>query len=136
MSHPAALAAAALKRIFQDLGKLTEAELTELVDGTVRVQLTGHATPSRATAPRPSTVDVTEIVETILGLQSKDEVESYLEQNDKRFTVAVLKEVAKGLGPTVSKSGTKKADIKRNIVQGTVGFRRDSAIVSGGAYLK
>jgi hypothetical protein len=137
MSHPAALAAAALKRIFQDLGKLTEAELTELAEGTVRVQLTRHTTVSRSTtSSRQTAIDVTEIVQTIRGFQAKDEVAAYLDENDKPFTVAVLKQIAQALGPTVSKAGNRKADIKQNIVQGTVGFLHDSAIVGGGAYLK
>ncbi|MDQ7908577.1 hypothetical protein RB614_29005 [Phytohabitans sp. ZYX-F-186] len=140
MSHPAALAASALKQIFQALGRLTEEELTDLAEGRVRVQLTARpaltaagATPTRSRSK--AKVDVERVAETIRDLHTTEEIEAYLEENDKVFTVSVLKEIAKALGPTVSKAGTRKADIKQNIVRGTIGFRQSSAMVGTGAYL-
>ena len=46
----------------------------------------------------------------------------------------VLKQIARELGPTVLATGRSKADVRRDIVAGTAGFRCRSAAMSGGAW--
>jgi hypothetical protein len=48
----------------------------------------------------------------------------------------VLKQIARGLGPTVSTTGRTKAQLRRDIVEGTAGFRERSAAMSGGAWTR
>jgi hypothetical protein len=59
-------------------------------------------------------------------------VADYLER--ERFTVPVLRQIARALGPTVSGVGRNRDDLSRNIVEGTAGFRIRSAAMSGGAW--
>jgi hypothetical protein len=46
----------------------------------------------------------------------------------------VLKQIARALGPTVLATGRNKAEVRRDIVAGTAGFRSRSAAMSGGAW--
>lgn len=88
-------------------------------------------------APRAGVVaDVATAVEAIRNLSTPAAVAAYLQDNDRRFTTPVLKEIARGLGPTVSATVRCKADLKRNIVEGTAGFRTRSASMSGGAWAR
>ena len=65
-------------------------------------------------------------------LTSPAAVADYLAR--ERFTVPVLREIARALGPTVSSAGRSKDELSRNIVEGTAGFRIRSAAMSGGAW--
>lgn len=143
MSHPAALAASALKTIFTDLSKLTVDELTDLVEGRTRVLLRpiDHVPTARvasvSTAKRTksvSAVDIDQVAKTIIAFSTPDEVMTYLDQNDKAFTVPVLKGIANALGPTIPKLGSTKAALKRSIAQGTAGFQRSSTVVRQGSW--
>jgi len=60
-------------------------------------------------------------------------VADYLSAHDGRLTVPVLKQVARRLGPTVA-TGRSKAELKRNIIEGTAGFRERSMAMSRGAW--
>jgi hypothetical protein len=77
-------------------------------------------------------VDVAAAVERINALPTPADVENYLK--DRRFTVSVLKQIARALGPTVLATGRNKAEVRRDIVAGTAGFRSRSAAMSGGAW--
>lgn len=97
---------------------------------------TARRSPARpsaraATAPGP---EVTAAVEAIRRLATPAEVEGYLREHDRRLTTPLLKEIARALGPTVSSSARSKADLQRDIVAGTAGFRARSAAMSGGAW--
>ncbi|HXV94660.1 MAG TPA: hypothetical protein VD813_15255 [Pseudonocardia sp.] len=135
----AELAAAALQRAAAVLGALSTTELEDLVAGRAElvVQPTGGATRPPAPAgrgrsnPAPA-VDVAAVVETINGLPTPGDVAHYLESQDDRFTVPVLKQIARALGPTVAATARSKAELRRNIVAGTAGFRQRSAAMSGG----
>lgn len=73
-------------------------------------------------------------VAAIKALGSRAEVADYLRAHDARLTVPVLKQVARRLGPTVASTGRSKAELKRNIVEGTAGFRERSHAMSRGAW--
>ncbi|GAA1180053.1 hypothetical protein [Pseudonocardia alaniniphila] len=94
---------------------------------------TRSGTPTRR--PRPE-VDVSADVAEINRLGTPGEVDDYLHQHDARFTVPVLRQIARALGPTVLTTGRTKAEIRRDIVAGTAGFRTRSAAMSGGAWAK
>jgi hypothetical protein len=77
-------------------------------------------------------VNIPATVARINELPTPSAVEAYLQ--DPRFTVAVLKQVARALGPTVLCTGRNKTEVRRDIVAGTAGFRSRSAAMSGGAW--
>lgn len=79
-------------------------------------------------------VEVTDAVGEISRLGTSVEVADYLRLHDRRFTTPVLKEIARALGPTVSAAGRSKSDLRRNIVEGTAGFRERTTAMSGGAW--
>ena len=88
-----------------------------------------------AGAPAPEAAagtDVSAAVAEINRLTSPAEVADYLER--ERFTVPVLREIARALGPTVSGAGRNQDDLSRDIVEGTAGLRIRSAAMSGGAW--
>jgi hypothetical protein len=85
---------------------------------------------------RPSAVDVAAAVADINRFTTPGEVATYLRENDARFTVPVLKAIARGLGPTVNASGRTKEQLRRDIVEGTTGFRVRSAAMSDGAWAR
>jgi hypothetical protein len=157
---PDAIADAALRRV---LATLSSDDLVALATGRARLevrpvgavqadpaQLRLYAEPSATPATtaaasarsrrRPATpvparahgVDVATAVVRINELPTPSAVEEYLD--NPRFTAAMLKQVARALGPTVLATGRTKAEIRRDIVAGTVGFRSRSAAMSGGAW--
>lgn len=130
------------KQVVTVLGNLTDEQLAEL--GAGRAQLVFRsgdtvvsARPTRTRAggaPAKPALDVAGAVAAITAAGGREEVETYLAANDKQLTAPVLREIAKRLGPTVISAGRTKADLKRNIVEGTAGFRERSAVMSGGAW--
>jgi hypothetical protein len=130
---------AALQQAAAVLQALTPQQLDDLAAG--RGQLVfrpaPHAASTRSSAPtrRPrAEVDITADVAEINRLGTPGEVDDYLHQHDARFTVPVLRQIARALGPTVTTTGRTKAEIRRDIVAGTAGFRTRSAAMSGGAW--
>jgi hypothetical protein len=79
-------------------------------------------------------VDVTADVAAIHGCATPEEVRVYLAE--RRFTVPVLRQLARALGPTVPASGRSRAELVHAIVEGTVGFRARSHALSGGAWVR
>jgi hypothetical protein len=79
--------------------------------------------------------DIDDVVSAISEMTTRDEVMSYLESPDVDLKVADLRAVARALGPTVSATGTKAA-LRRDIAEGTAGFRQRSMAVLGGAWPK
>ena len=129
------IAEAALRRA---LATLSAEDLAAVVAGRARLEVRlvtpGPARRAPAT-PVPAhnhEVDVAAAVERINTLPTPAAVEDYLK--DPRFTVSVLKQIARALGPTVLATGRSKAEVRRDIVAGTVGFRSRSAAMSGGAW--
>ncbi len=88
--------------------------------------------PATPVPARDHGVDVDVAVARINELPTPSAVEDYLQ--DPCFTAPLLKEVARALGPTVLATGRTKAEVRRDIVAGTVGFRSRSAAMSGGAW--
>jgi hypothetical protein len=125
----------ALRRV---LATLSPEDLAAVAAGRARLEVRPVAPrpPRRAPAtPVPAHdhgVDVTAAVERINALPTPTDVEDYLK--DRRFTVSVLKQIARALGPTVLATGRNKAEVRRDIVAGTAGFRSRSAAMSGGAW--
>jgi hypothetical protein len=92
--------------------------------------------PSRRPTARPTAVvvDVTADVAAIHGCATPEEVRAYLAE--RRFTVPVLRQLARALGPTVPASGRSRSELVHAIVEGTVGFRARSHALSGGAWVR
>ncbi|HCT79992.1 MAG TPA: hypothetical protein DGT23_26195 [Micromonosporaceae bacterium] len=123
----AKLANIALKQVSEVLDKLTDEQLTELAEGRASfefrsIEVVIKAKPAK---PVPPSADWTLALEEIRGLETATEVIDYLER--KKFKQAELKQIAKAIGPTVSQTGTKNDDIRRNIAEGTAGFRERAA---------
>lgn len=133
MTAPSPLTAA-LQQATAVLEALTPAQLEDLATGRGRLEFRPARSARRTSSKAPSGVDVAGTVEDINRLSTPTEVADYLIRNDTRFTVVVLKEIAKALGPTVANTGRNKAEIRRDIVAGTAGFRVRSAAMSGGAW--
>jgi hypothetical protein len=142
MTQPVDIALLIVQQAGLVIAKLTPEQLDGLLQG--RGQLAYHegdvvVTAPRATkasgtkTPRPG-VDIDAIVTAIRACATGAEVEDYLETNDRKLTVPTLKAVAKALGPTVVSTASRKADLKRNIVAGTAGFRERSDAMSAGAW--
>jgi hypothetical protein len=81
-------------------------------------------------------VDIAAAAADINRLATPGEVADYLQSRSVEFTVPVLKEIARALGPTVNSTGRTKAQLRRDIIEGTAGFRVRSAAMSGGAWAK
>ncbi|HEX6756356.1 MAG TPA: hypothetical protein VF109_10485 [Mycobacteriales bacterium] len=96
------------------------------------VRTTGVPAAVDGPAPARRAFDVDAAVCAINALSSREEVDRWLAARDRELTVPVLREVARRLGPTVSAAATSKAGLKRNIVEGTAGFRERSRAMSGG----
>lgn len=147
--------AAAMQHAIDLLRDLNPEQLEALAMGQARLEFRSDAepmtsaaadpapTPTSPPAPRrraprmartPVSGDVRAAVQAIRGLTTPTEVADYLREHDHRFTAPVLKEIARELGPTVSCAARSKADLRRNIVEGTAGFRQRSAAMSGGAW--
>jgi hypothetical protein len=120
------------------LATLSSEDLSAVAAGRARLEVRYVALQTRRRAPAAPVpehdhgVDVAVAVERINALRTPAAVEDYL--NDPRFTVSVLKQIARALGPTVLATGRTKAQMRRDIVAGTVGFRSRSAAMSGGAW--
>jgi hypothetical protein len=137
---PAQLAALALRQVAELLGRLDPEQLAALAAGRGRLvfqpEAPAEASP-RASRPAPLASaecgELDETVRAIKALVSRSEVADYLRTHDGRLTVPVLKQVARRLGPTVA-TGRSKAELKRNIIEGTAGFRERSMAMSRGAW--
>jgi hypothetical protein len=122
----------------RSLATLSPEDLAAVAAGRARLEVRHLAPRPARRAPktpvpaRDHGVDVTAAVERINALPTPADVEDYLK--DRRFTVSVLKQIARALGPTVPATGRNKAEVRRDIVAGTVGFRSRSAAMSGGAW--
>ncbi len=138
------------------LDTLSVDELRDLAEGRGRLVFSPESpapsAPATATAPvagravphRPSTrptarptavvVDVTADVAAIHRCATPEEVRAHLAE--RRFTVPVLRQLARALGPTVPASGRSRAELVHAIVEGTVGFRARSHALSGGAWVR
>lgn len=132
---------AALQQATEMVRTLTPQQLDDLAAGRGELvfRRAPHAASTRSSVPtrrpRPE-VDVSADVAEINRLGTPGEVDDYLHQHDARFTVPVLRQIARALGPTVLTTGRTKAEIRRDIVAGTAGFRTRSAAMSGGAWAK
>jgi hypothetical protein len=151
-----ALAAAALREAARLVAELTPQQLAELGAGRARFvyQTTAGPTPfptpgptAAAEAPTgapaplpparrvPATPEDDAIgpaVRAIRDLHTPGEVADHLGRH--RYPVPVLKQIARALGPTVCTTARTRADLERNIVEGTAGYRTRSAAMSGGAW--
>jgi hypothetical protein len=131
----AQLAALALRQVGELLGRLDPEQLVALAEGRGQLvfQAGADARPARPRAAAAEHGDLDATVSAIRALGSRAEVAAYLRTHDDRLTVPVLKQVARRLGPTVA-TGRSKAELKRNIVEGTAGFRERSMAMSRGAW--
>jgi hypothetical protein len=118
----------ALERLLNDL---SPEQLRALAEGRGRLVFTPCAAPTRPRRSAPA-VDVSGDVEAIRAMDTRDAIVAHLA--DRRFTVPVLRELARALGPTVPATGRNRAELVHGIVEGTVGFRARSAALSGGAW--
>jgi hypothetical protein len=125
--------AAVLAHVTAVLDELSTAQLEDLAAGRGRLVFRPETGPrNRRADAELSGTQVTLAVTEINGLTSPAAVADFLAR--ERFTVAVLREIARNLGPTVSSAGRSKDELCRNIVEGTAGFRIRSAAMSGGAW--
>jgi len=122
------LPAEALERVLSDL---SPEQLRALAEGRGRLVFTPCAAPTRPRRAAPA-VDLSGDVEAIRAMDTRDGITAYLA--DRRFTVPVLRALARALGPTVPATGRNRAELVHGIVEGTVGFRARSAALSGGAW--
>jgi hypothetical protein len=99
-----------------------------------RTDLRAHRAARREPARRALGIDIAAVVERINACTSSVEVGAYLDGLDARFTVPVLREIARAIGPTVNATGRTKGQLQRDIVEGTAGFRERTAAMSGGAW--
>jgi hypothetical protein len=120
------------------LAALSPDDLAALAAGRARLEVRhlpprpARRAPATPVPARDHGVDVAAAVARINTLPTPVAVEDYL--RDPRFTVSALKQIARELGPTVLATGRSKAEVRRDIVAGTVGFRSRSAAMSGGAW--
>lgn len=132
--------AAALERVACTLHELSDAQLHDLAAGRGRLVFTPDVAPSRrrASGGRDAgrAADLPDAlaaeVAAIGRMTTTVEVAAHL--NDRRFTVPVLRALARALGPTVPATGRNRSELVHGIVEGTVGFRARSAALSGGAW--
>jgi hypothetical protein len=125
--------AAVLAHVTAVLDELSSAQLEDLAAGRGRLVFRAESgARSRRPGVESAATDVSAAVAEINRLTSPAAVAGYLER--ERFTVPVLRQIARALGPTVSSVGRNRDDLSRNIVEGTAGFRIRSAAMSGGAW--
>jgi hypothetical protein len=130
--------AIALQKAVALLESLSREQLEDIASGAGKLVYQPSPAPAmrRREAPqRPSGVDIEAAVADINRFATPGEVADYL-QSRVEFTVPVLKEIARALGPTVNSTGRTKAQLRRDIVEGTAGFRVRAAAMSGGAWAK
>jgi hypothetical protein len=132
--------AIALQKAVALLESLSREQLEDIASGNGKlVYRPGPARPMRREVvhrPSNANVDIAGAVADINLLATPGEVADYLQSRSVEFTVPVLKEIARALGPTVNSTGRTKAQLRRDIVEGTAGFRVRSAAMSGGAWAK
>jgi hypothetical protein len=132
--------AIALQKAVALLESLSREQLEDIASGDGKlVYRPGAARPMRREVvhrPSNANVDIAGAVADINRLATPAEVADYLQTRSVEFTVPVLKEIARALGPTVNSTGRTKAQLRRDIVEGTAGFRVRSAAMSGGAWAK
>ncbi|MEH0985716.1 hypothetical protein [Micromonospora sp. CPCC 205556] len=141
MTSPADLSHAVLVRVAEFLRTLPADQLAALADGSARLQLaaTGAtsdrparpsvAPESRGTAKAAAApaVEPERVRADLAAIDDRAAAGRYLD--DLRMTVPQLKGLAKNLGIAVPSRAT-KADVRRDIVQWTVGRRLDSSAIS------
>ncbi|MCO1660973.1 hypothetical protein [Pseudonocardia humida] len=142
-----ALAASALREAARLVAELTPEQLVELAAGRARfayettagppggagpVTVPTQLRPARRAPAAPSSDVVGTAVLAIRELHTPGEVAEHLGRH--RYPVPTLKQIARALGPTVSTAARNRADLERNIVEGTAGYRTRSAAMSGGAW--
>lgn len=111
----------------------TPAPVTAPATATGPQRAVAHrATRRPASRAKAVVVDVTADVTAIHACATPEEVRAHLAE--RRFTVPVLRQLARALGPTVPASGRSRAELVHAIVEGTVGFRARSHALSGGAW--
>ncbi|GAA5118232.1 hypothetical protein [Pseudonocardia adelaidensis] len=128
--------AIALQKAVALLESLSREQLEDIASGEGKLVYQASQARSvrrREVAPRPSGVDIDAAVADINRFTKPGEVADYL-QSRVEFTVPVLKEIARALGPTVNSTGRTKSQLRRDIVEGTAGFRVRSAAMSEGAW--
>jgi hypothetical protein len=126
---------AALRQATAFLGTLSPEQLEDLAAGRARLELRPQVPTARQARPETNpSADVATAIETINQLADPSEVDDYLRRHDARFSLPVLKAIARGLGPTVRANGRNKSELRRDIVAGTAGYRTRSAAMSGGAW--
>jgi hypothetical protein len=132
--------AVALQKAVALLETLSREQLEDIAAGRATLVYQPSPAPAmrrREPTPqhRPTGVDIEGAVADINRLATPGEVADYL-QSRVEFTVPVLKEIAKALGPTVNSTGRTKTQLRRDIVEGTAGFRVRAAAMSEGAWAK
>jgi hypothetical protein len=131
--------AIALQKAVALLESLNREQLEDIASGDGKLVYQPSPAPAirrRDVVHRPSSdVDIDAAVADINRFTTPGEVADYL-QNRGEFTVPVLKEIARALGPTVNSTGRTKSQLRRDIVEGTAGFRVRAAAMSGGAWAK
>ncbi|MHA6621511.1 hypothetical protein [Pseudonocardia sp. DLS-67] len=135
---PAQPLAVALQKAVALLESLSREQLQDIASGEGKLVYQPSAartTRRREVVQRPSGVDIEAAVADINRFTKPGDVADYL-QSRAEFTVPVLKEIAKALGPTVNSTGRTKTQLRRDIVEGTAGFRVRSAAMSEGAWAK
>jgi hypothetical protein len=142
---PAQPLAIALQKAVALLESLSREQLADIASGEGRLVYqpsqppqTSQARPTRKrdAVHRPTGVDVEAAAADINRLATPGEVADYLQSRSVEFTVPVLKEIARALGPTVNSTGRTKTQLRRDIIEGTAGFRVRAAAMSGGAWAK
>jgi hypothetical protein len=131
--------AIALQKAVALLETLSREELEDIASGDGKLVYQPGPERSmrrREVVHRPLNVDIAGAVADINRFATPAEVTDYLQRRSVEFTVPVLKEIARALGPTVNSTGRTKAQLRRDIVEGTAGFRVRSAAMSGGAWAK
>jgi hypothetical protein len=130
---------AALQHVAAMLETLSTEQLEDIAAGRGELVFRSAAAapaarPRRTGARRPIGAEASAAAEEINELVTPSEVADYLHRHDARFTLPVLREIARALGPTVATTGRTKADLRRDIVAGTAGFRVRAEAMSGGAW--
>lgn len=137
--------AVALQKAVALLESLSREQLEAIASGEAKLVYETSQPPQppqarqmrkRDVAQRPTGVDVEAAAADINRLATPGEVADYLQSRGVEFTVPVLKEIARALGPTVNSTGRTKTQLRRDIIEGTAGFRVRSAAMSDGAWAK
>ncbi|MFC8616598.1 hypothetical protein ACFT9M_09305 [Micromonospora purpureochromogenes] len=147
MTSPADLSHAVLVRVAEFLRTLPADQLAALADGSARLHLAANGATAAASdraartsvapgtrgtgraakaAPAPA-VEPEKVRADLAAIDDRAAAGRYLD--DLRLTVPQLKALAKDLGIAVPSRAT-KVDVRRDIVQWTVGRRLDSSAIS------